>query len=393
MRSNRTDKPEAVVQLVDELIGRALSRRASDVHFEPAEQALLIRYRIDGQLQDVERVPVELAPNVIGRLKVLGRLLTYRTDVPQEGRIEANGQAWPGQADMRLAVFPTIRGERAVVRLFYYQPEVVELNELGLAETDVDRLRTAVSSPQGLLIVTGPAGAGKTTTLYALVRHILQTQPGRSVVTLEDPVEQRLSGVAQIEVKPFGELTYPRAMRSLLRQDPQVLLLGEIRDAETAGIAVEAALAGHLILTTMHSGDPAEALVRLLEMKLPPYQITSSVALVWTQRLVRLLCEACRRSTGDERHPFEPAGCPQCDGSGCRGRTACASWAAMADSLREAILASADAAALRLVIAQQGSSTLAADALRHVRAGRTTLDELRRVVPFGNDAEFSATES
>jgi type II secretory ATPase GspE/PulE/Tfp pilus assembly ATPase PilB-like protein len=170
-------------------------------------------------------------------------------------------------------------------------------------------------------------------------------------------------------------------------------LLGEIRDAETAGIAVEAALAGHLILTTMHSGDPAEALVRLLEMKLPPYQITSSVALVWTQRLLRLLCEACRRSTGDERQPFDPVGCPQCDGSGYRGRTACATWAAMADSLREAILASADAATLRSVIRQQGSSPLPADALRHVRAGRTTLDEVRRVVPFGDDPEFPATES
>jgi general secretion pathway protein E len=192
--------------------------------------------------------------------------------------------------------------------------------------------------------------------------------------------------VAQIEVKPFGELSYARAMRSLLRQDPQVLLLGEIRDAETAKIAVEAGLAGHLILTTMHGGDPAEAVVRLLEMGLPPYQITSSVVLVWTQRLLRVLCDGCK-SPGTEGF-FEAVGCERCEQSGYWGRTACAGWARMEEDLRGAILQRSDASRLREVIRQQGSEGLAADAMRHVRAGRTSLEEIRRVV--GTDGGWAS---
>lgn len=371
---------QTAVRLVDDLIGLAVDRRASDIHFEPTDSAMVVRLRVDGLLHDVERVPIAVGPTVIGRLKVLGGLLTYRIDVPQEGRIERDGRPWPDAADFRLAVFPTIRGERAVVRLFYHRSDVTDLDQLGLNPIDVKQIADAADRPQGLVVVTGPAGSGKTTTLYALLRHMLASQPGRSVVTLEDPVEQRLDAVAQIEVKPFGELTYARAMRSLLRQDPQVILLGEVRDAETAGIAVEAALSGHLILTTMHSGDPAGAIVRLLEMGLPPYQITSSLAMVWTQRLLRVLCEACRQPSDDAARPFATAGCEQCDQTGYRGRTACAAWAVMDDALREAVLAKADAATLRRVMAGQGCAGLAADAARHVRAGRTTMDEVGRVI-------------
>jgi general secretion pathway protein E len=219
-----------------------------------------------------------------------------------------------------------------------------------------------------LILVTGPSGSGKSTTLYALARHILATTPGRSVVTLEDPVEQRIDGLAQIQVAPHGELDYLRAMRSLLRQDVEVLLVGEIRDAKTAGIVVEAALTGHLIMSTMHSGDPAEAIVRLLEMGIPAYQLVGALTLVIAQRLLRLVCAACGGR-----------GCAACAQTGYAGRTACGQTAEMTEPLRQAILGHAPAGVLRELIAA-GRCSLAADARRWLESGRTTRDEIWRVL-------------
>jgi type II secretory ATPase GspE/PulE/Tfp pilus assembly ATPase PilB-like protein len=246
------------------------------------------------------------------------------------------------------------------------------LDELGLAAEMVRELRKAVAMPHGLILVTGPAGSGKSTTLYALAKHILALTPGRSVVSLEDPVEQRLAGMAQIQINPYGELNYARAMRSLLRQDVQVLLVGEVRDAETAHLVVEAALTGHLIMSTMHSGDPAEAIVRLLEMGIAPYQLVGALSAVCAQRLVRTLCEKCRNDNNAKKT------CEPCAGTGYRGRTACGQIALLEEDLRQAILAHAPTNQLRTLIDRRPD--LSSDAQRLIAAGKTTREEVQQVL-------------
>ncbi|MGQ9651141.1 MAG: GspE/PulE family protein [Phycisphaerae bacterium] len=359
-----------VVQLVDALLARAISRKASDIHFEPYEGGMWVRCRLDGLLHEMDKLPAGLAENVIARLKVLAGLLTYRMDIPQEGAFQAEGHLTGGLSpiDVRVATFPTVRGERAVVRLMYTMGQVSSLEDLGFSHEVVAEFRKAAEQPHGLILVTGPAGSGKSTTLYALARHIRAATPGRSVVSLEDPVEQRVEGMAQIQIQPHGELDYVRAMRSLLRQDVEVLLVGEIRDAQTARVVIEAALTGHLIMSTLHSGDPAEAMTRLLEMGIEPYQIVGALSVVFSQRLVRLVCSACGGR-----------GCEACAETGYLGRTACGQIAVMDESIRQAILDHRPAGELRSVIAADRAD-LAADARRLIEQGRTTVDEARRVL-------------
>lgn len=359
-----------VVQLVDALLARAIAHRASDVHFEPSEGGMWVRARLDGLLQEMDRLPAGLAENVIARLKVLAGLLTYRMDIPQEGSFQAQGHLTGGlpPLDIRVATFPTIRGERAVVRLMYSVGQVSGLDDLGFSDEVVTEFRSSVEQPHGLILVTGPAGSGKSTTLYALARHILVATPGRSVVSLEDPVEQRVNGMAQIQIQPHGDLDYVRAMRSLLRQDVQVLLVGEIRDAQTAHLVVQAALTGHLIMSTMHSGDAAEAVVRLLEMGVEPYQLVGAVSVVVSQRLVRTVCQACGGR-----------GCGRCAETGYAGRTACGQIMVMDEPIRQAILQRQSAGQLRELITGHRAD-LAADAWRLIEQGRTTVDEVRRVL-------------
>jgi general secretion pathway protein E len=371
-----------MIRLVDGLLIRAVTQRASDAHFEPTEKGLLVRFRLDGVLHDVERLPAGISENVVARLKVMAGLLTYRIDIPQEGSLPSasvGGSSALDPLDMRVATFPTIRGERAVVRLLYSGEGIGDLDRLGIASPAVTALRSLAEQPSGMLIVTGPAGSGKSTTLYAIARHILRVTPGRSVVALEDPVEQRVEGMTQIQISPHGELDYPTAMRSLLRQDPQVLLVGEVRDARTAGVILEAALTGHLLLTTMHSGDPAEAVVRLLEMGIPPYQLVSTLSAVCSQRLVRKLCLQCRRTTGRADEPFARGACDACHQTGYHGRTACAELFLLNEAARTAVLSSATAGSLREIATRQGPGLLQ-DAARLVREGQTDAEEVRRVI-------------
>jgi general secretion pathway protein E len=360
---------EGVVELVNGIIRRAVAARASDVHFEPGAEQLRVRFRIDALLHDVDSLPAALAPNVIARLKVLAGLLTYRSDLPQEGSITPDPQVAPH--DIRVATFPTIRGERVVLRLLTERAQARDLDGLGHAPQLVAQLRRLLHRPQGLLVVCGPAGSGKTTTLAALLREILATRPGLSILAVEDPVEVRLDGVTQVEIAAERGMTYPVVLRSLLRQDPQVLMIGEVRDADTARIVVEAALTGHLLLTSLHSGSPAEGLVRLREMGVPAYQLTSTVQALLAQRLLRTVCPECGR--GAPR-----TNCPACLGTGYAGRTAIGQLVPMTPALRAALLVGADVAELgRPEISPGGLRT---DAERVLAAGRTTPEEIERVL-------------
>ena len=371
-----------VVALVEELLTKAVDIGASDVHFEPTGSELVIKFRLDGVLDAVESLPKAVSDNVISRLKVLGGLLTYRNDVPQEGRMEINN-GHENVVDRRLSVFPTIYGQRAVVRIFYQNVQLTDLGQLGFAPEIYAALKQITYANQGVMLVTGPAGSGKSTTLGAVLRHIQKQFPGKSIVTLEDPVEIRLDGVTQVQITPFGPMTFPTALRSLLRQDPQVLMIGEIRDAETAKIAIEAGLTGHLLMSTMHSGSAAAAILRLLEMGIEPYQVTSSVSAVLNQRLVRRLCGKCKKRTASGN--CEPVGCDECFGTGFKGRMLIAELVRLDSQLRKAILARTDTDELEKVLTNKGHTGMVEDGRRLVAEGLTTQDELDKVCGSAGD--------
>jgi len=382
--SNQKTDAQDVVSLVDELLNRAVKSGASDVHFEPTGAGLMVKFRLDGVLNTVEELPKSLSGNVIARLKVLGGLLTYRNDIPQEGRIEISKSIDERIMDQRLAVFPTIHGQRAVVRLFYSNIELMDLGRLGFSKDIYTTLKKIAAKNQGVLLLTGPAGSGKSTTLAALLRHILKSFPGKSVVTLEDPVEIMIEGATQVQITPHGQMTFPTGLRSLLRQDPQVLMIGEIRDAQTAKIAIEAGLTGHLLMSTMHSGTPAGAFLRLLEMGIEPYQVTSSVSAVLNQRLVRKLCKKCKRKI-EKTGLFEAVGCDVCFNTGYKGRVLIAEMVQLDSQLRKAILAKADLEELETLLMCKGHTSMLADGERLISEGITTQEELNKVCGIVSD--------
>jgi type II secretory ATPase GspE/PulE/Tfp pilus assembly ATPase PilB-like protein len=347
--------PADVRAVVEQFLVDALRQRASDLHVEPQAEVWDLRFRIDGMLRTCQRMEAAVGRSVVARLMVLAKLLTYRPDVPQEGRISFG---YDGKdVELRLSVMPTVHGLRAAIRMPAEQLQPATLEELGLPSGVLAGLNRFVSADSGMLILTGPAGSGKTTTIYALLAQIVATQPGLSVIALEDPVERHLSGVTQIEVSPFGQLTYERALRSILRQDPQVLMLGEIRDAATATQAVQAALSGHRLITTLHASTPAGAIGRLWEMGIEPYQLTSSLHSVLSQRLARRKSE-----------------------SGYHGRVPVAELVTVDSELKQAILRREDADAMAKIYSRQpGYQSLADSGQALLRQGITDEAELARL--------------
>lgn len=366
--------PERVGQLVDHVLAEATQCSASDIHFEPTAKSLDIRFRIDGVLHRRATLPRELAPNVIARLKVLAELLTYRQDIPQEGRL---AQASFG-SDMRVSTFPTVHGEKAAIRIFASRSAILELDDLGMSPVLLAELRILFAHRTGAIFLTGPSGSGKTTTLYACLRYLMRESGGtRHIVTIEDPVEQILDGITQSHAKPGTEFDFARGLRSLLRQDPEIIMVGEVRDADTAHITVEAALTGHLVLTTLHAGSSCGVISRLLEMGIEPYLLTSGVKGILNQRLVRRLCDTCRCQVGEQ---WEPVGCERCAGTGYHGRVLLTELVQFDDLLRQAVVARADTATLEKCAAGSNRSTIWISAQDAIANGLTTTTEIGRVL-------------
>jgi general secretion pathway protein E len=384
--------PRFATEAVDQVLAAARAAGASDVHFHPRTEGLDIRWRIDGVLQPVAVLPARVGPNVVARLKVLGDLLTYRTDVPQEGRI----RGVPGDAEMRLSTFPTLHGEKAVVRVFAAQGRILRLADLGLPGEVSEPLSGFLDETSGAIILCGPAGSGKTTTIYACLRELAARSKGeRSLASLEDPIESVVEGVAQSQVNPAAGLTLESGLKALLRQDPEVIAIGEIRDRTTAEIALQAALTGHLTLTTFHAGSACEAIGRLLDMGIEPYAIRSGLRAVIAQRLVRRLCPMCSIPADRPEDflglPVATAriarGCESCAGTGYQGRIVLAELLLPdREDLGQAILARVDVRRLEHVALASGMIDRWERARQAVEQGLTSAAEIRRGLGVGNPA-------
>ena len=379
-----------VVKLVNLLLLEALEARASDVHLEASTRGQQVRYRVDGVLQEAPSPPAHLAAAVVSRLKIMAELDIAERRVPQDGRIRLRLQ--DRQVDVRVSTVPTLHGESIVLRLLDKEQHHGSLDQLGMAPETLARFQGAIARPHGIVLATGPTGSGKTTTLYAALDRL---RTGREkILTVEDPVEYELSGIAQVPVNEKVGVTFATALRALLRQDPDVMLVGEIRDRETAEIATHAALTGHLVLSTLHTNDAPSAITRLIDLGVAPYLVASTVEAVLAQRLVRLLCPHCKRAAepgaeqrallGDPATPvYVAVGCDRCRGTGFRGRTGIYELVWMDEEVRGLVVAHRPAGELRRAALGKGMISLREDGLRQVRAGTTTLDEVLRVTEVG----------
>jgi len=378
-----------VIKLVNLLLVEALDARSSDVHLESQGDALEVRYRIDGTLQAAPSPPRHLAAAIISRLKIMAELDIAERRLPQDGRIRL--RMLNRQVDVRVSTVPTLRGESVVLRLLDKERGRISLPELGMAADTLELFTEVVSRPHGIVLVTGPTGSGKTTTLYAAVEMI---RTGREkILTVEDPVEYELAGVPQVPVNEKVGMTFAGALRALLRQDPDIILVGEIRDAETAQIATQASLTGHLVLSTLHTNDAPTALTRLLDLDVAAYLVASTVDAVLAQRLVRVICTHCKVETTPDKAAshrvdvqalgltriWKGEGCDECRGTGFRGRTGIYELVVMDNDLRLEVQRRRGSEELRTMAIAKGMRTLRDDGLRAVRAGVTTLDEVLRV--------------
>jgi len=370
------EEGKIVPQIIDEIIEDALLLNASDIHFEPQGEEVLIRFRVDGVLQEVGRIPKNYYENVINRIKVQANLRTDEHFSSQDGAIHYENQE--NEADIRVSIVPILDGEKVVMRILSKYVRGFNLSNLGLSVTNQKMLVDASKKPFGMILVVGPTGSGKTTSLYSLIRTL--NKPQVNIATIEDPVEYKVKGINQIQVNKETNLTFSQGLRSIVRQDPDIILVGEIRDNETAEIAVNAALTGHLMLSTFHANDAATSIPRLLDMKVEPFLLASTMELIIAQRLVRRICENCRYSYVEKKETFyQGKGCNVCNQTGYKGRIAIFEFIQITSEMKDLILKNPSSKEIWKLAKKQGSKTLFEDGMEKVKNGITTLEELRRV--------------
>jgi len=378
-----------VVKLVNSLLSQAVGQGASDIHFEPGARDMRVRLRVDGVLHEVAQIPARMVPGVVSRIKIMSELDISERRVPQDGRF---GLAIDGrQIDIRVVTLPSVHGESAVMRVLDRSNALIELARLGLDDEARSRLEAGIRGAHGSVLVTGPTGSGKSTTLYAALNSL--NTPDKNIITIEDPVEYQLAGVTQVHVNVRSGLTFASGLRSMMRADPDIIMVGEIRDRETAQISIEAALTGHLVLSTLHTNDAPGAITRLVEMGIEPFLVASSVRLVVAQRLARVLCAGCKRrvmldasvvrdagfATHYDVEAYEPVGCARC-GGGFRGRLGIYEVMPVSEAIRELTLQRASADRIAEVALAEGMRELRHDAFRKVRLGLTSIHEVVRVL-------------
>ncbi len=378
-----------VVKLVNSLLSDAVARGASDIHIEPYEKQLRVRFRIDGMLHEMMSPPFKMKNAIISRLKIMAELDIAEKRIPQDGRIKIRMHSKP--IDLRVSTLPTIFGEKVVMRILDQSNLQIDLQKLGFHPSALARFLNAIESPYGMVLVTGPTGSGKSTTLYSALQKINKTHA--NIMTAEDPVEYNLNGINQVNVHEDIGLTFAAALRAFLRQDPNIIMVGEIRDLDTASIATKAALTGHLVLSTLHTNDAASSINRLVDMGIEPFLVSSSVLLIIAQRLVRRLCDKCKQPTTmhpevlkelgilenpDELRLFEPKGCPACNDTGYKGRVGLYEVMEISPTLREMIVDRGSNVEIKMQAEKEGMLTLRSDGILKFKDGRTSLEEVLR---------------
>ena len=390
--SSGPDDDVPIVRFVNLLVSQAITDHASDIHIEPAEHDVRIRYRIDGVLHEMQPAPKAIQNGVISRLKIMSEIDIAERRRPQDGRMSVRHGG--RQIDLRVATLPTVWGEKVVMRILDNSNTSMSLRDLNLLERNFDVYAASYSKPYGMILVTGPTGSGKSTTLYTTLNAV--ARPEINVITVEDPVEYRMRGINQVQVNPKAGLTFASALRSILRSDPDVVLLGEIRDHETAQIAIEASLTGHLVLSTLHTNDAPSAITRLTEMGIEPFLVGSAIDCVVAQRLARRLCDRCKQPTnysprqlaalkfelrdGEDPTVFQPVGCQQCSNTGYRGRIALHEVMSVSEEIERLAVTRASSAEIGRTAREQGMLTLRQDGWEKAKLGLTSVEEILRVV-------------
>ncbi len=388
------DDDAPIVRFVHLLISQAIQDRASDIHIEPNEKDFRVRYRIDGVLHEMQRAPKNIQNGVISRLKIMADIDIAERRKPQDGRLSVNQGGH--KIDLRVATLPTVFGEKVVMRILDNSSTTLSLEALDLLEVNAAVFKESYTKPYGMILVTGPTGSGKSTTLYTTLNSV--SRPEINVITVEDPVEYRIEGINQVQVNPKAGLTFASALRSILRSDPDVVLIGEIRDHETAQIAIEASLTGHLVLSTLHTNDAPSAITRLIEMDIEPFLVGSALDCIVAQRLARRLCERCKGEFQPEVHQlvglrigfdpeqhavptlFRPMGCQHCSNTGYRGRIGIHEVMRVTEDIERLAVTRASSAEIGRLAVEQGMLTLRADGWMKVAMGKTSIDEILRVV-------------
>lgn len=388
------DDEAPIIRLVNSILAQAIKEKASDIHIEPFEKTLMVRFRKDGVLHEVLEVPKRLQASITSRIKIMGTLNIAEKRRPQDGRIRVRIAG--RDVDVRLSTIPVAHGEGLVLRLLDRTSTILNLTDLGLGGEDQRRFDRLIRRPHGILLVTGPTGSGKTTTLYAALSTI--NSPDKKILTIEDPVEYQMSGINQMQVNPKIDVTFASALRAFLRQDPDVILVGEIRDRETVETAIQASLTGHMVFSTVHTNDAPSTFTRLIDMGVEPFLIASSVLAIQAQRLVRLLCPSCKQAyeasplqwrqmgvmDNVPRTAYTTKGCPDCSGTGYRGRKGIFELLVVSDDVRNLVMGKANASEIRRLALKEGMKTLRMDGADKVVNGITSMEEVLRVTQDDN---------